>query len=136
MICCLSVFEISSPHIFVLFSPHIFGTRSPFERCDLVGAKLNHRVTYREHTESSLDEKSVTRFLLRIIIRGGGNASMHLLESKSQQVHKLLSSFFLKLAIPCTYLFYKHMPRSFAPKQRRQFEIFRKGDGMADDRLI
>ena len=51
------------------------------------------------YTESSLDEKSVTRFLLRITsahgCQGGGvNASIHVLESKSQQVHKLLSSIF------------------------------------------
>ncbi len=30
-----------------------------------------------------------------------------------------------------TYLFFKNMARSFAPKQRLQFEIFRKGDGLS-----
>ena len=35
------------------------------------------------------------------------------------------------LVIPCTYLFFKHVPRSFAPKQRRHFEIFRKDDGLS-----
>ncbi len=39
--------------------------------------------------------------------------------------------FLKKLAIPCTYLFFKHVPRSFAPKQRRHFEIFRNGDGLS-----
>ena len=45
----------------------------------------------------SVDEKSTTRFLLRITAahscQGGGGVN-DLLESKSQQVHKLLSGFF------------------------------------------
>ena len=89
-----------------------------------------HRVTYMQRAHST--KKSVTRFLLRIVVRGV-NASMHLLESKSQQVHKLLSSFFYKNGYTvCTYRFFKHVPQSFAPKhERRHIEIFWKGDGLS-----
>ena len=64
--------------------------------------------------------------------QGGGGECLHALAGiKIPASAQITFKFFLKTGIPCTYLFFKHMPRSFAPKQRRQFEIFRKGDGLS-----
>ena len=46
---------------------------------------------HKVYTEDSLKEKGAKRFLLRITAGHGSrgvNASVHLLESKSQQVHR------------------------------------------------
>ncbi len=89
-------------------------------------------------TKSSLDEKSVTRFLLRItaaiVVRGGGGECLYTLAGiKIPASAQITFKYFLKnwLYRVYTYLFFKHMPQFFAPKQRRQFEIFRKGDGLS-----
>ena len=58
-------------------------------------------------------------------LSGGGDASILLLDQNPSKC----TNYFQVSGYTCTYLFFKHMPRSFAPKQRRQFEIFRKGDG-------
>ncbi len=94
-------------------------------------SSYEHKVTCRD----LFHEKRVTRFLLRVTAAHsceGGECLYALAGIKIPASAQITFKFFLKkLAIPCTYLFFKLVPRSFAPKQRRHFEIFRKGDGLS-----
>ena len=60
-------------------------------RFSAVFRSFRHRVTYRELTRRKKRNAVFTAHSCQ-----GGDASIHSLESKSQQVHKLLSSFFKK----------------------------------------
>ncbi len=88
---------------------------------------LYHRVTYRELTRRKKRNAVFTAHSCQ-----GGECLYALTGIKIPASAQITFKFFLKkLAIPCTYLFFKHVPRSFAPKQRRHYEIFRKGDGLS-----